>query len=110
MTKQCSNMVRSFRFFLPAQHTHATCLSVEPASAMVMRPPRPFYWDMHRVFFLRYFPPLSQTKEPGSLVVTTNRDYDLGEISKLVRGAYIGIAMMVFLHGYMKCVSSSPYI
>ncbi|KAF7789736.1 hypothetical protein EIP86_000682 [Pleurotus ostreatoroseus] len=47
-------------------------------------------------------PPLSQTKEPGNLVVTTNRDYDLGEVSKLVRGAYIGIAMMVFLHGYMK--------
>ncbi|THH00073.1 hypothetical protein EW026_g2385 [Hermanssonia centrifuga] len=42
------------------------------------------------------------TKEPGKLVTTTNRDYDLTEVSKLVRGAYIGLAMMAFLHGYMK--------
>ncbi|PSS05481.1 hypothetical protein PHLCEN_2v3763 [Hermanssonia centrifuga] len=43
-----------------------------------------------------------KTKEPGKLVTTTNRDYDLTEVSKLVRGAYIGLAMMAFLHGYMK--------
>jgi hypothetical protein len=43
-----------------------------------------------------------QTKEPGNLVTTTHRDYDLGEVSKLVRGAWIGIAMMAFLHGYLK--------
>jgi hypothetical protein len=35
-------------------------------------------------------------------VTTTNRDYDLGEISKLTRGVYIGCAMMCFLHLYMK--------
>lgn len=35
-------------------------------------------------------------------MTTTNRDYDLGEISKLTRGVYIGCAMMVFLHLYMK--------
>ncbi|KAJ3558356.1 hypothetical protein NM688_g979 [Phlebia brevispora] len=52
---------------------------------------------------LKYVEPANpMSKEPGNLVVTTNRDYDLGEVSKLVRGAYIGIAMMVFLHGYMK--------
>ncbi|KIP11048.1 hypothetical protein PHLGIDRAFT_64642 [Phlebiopsis gigantea 11061_1 CR5-6] len=42
------------------------------------------------------------TKEPGKLVVTTNKDYDLGEMSKLMRGVYMGVAMMAFLHGYMK--------
>ena len=46
-----------------------------------------------------------QSSDSGKLVVTTNRDYDLGEVSKLVRGAYMGIAMMVFLHGYMGYVS-----
>ena len=45
-----------------------------------------------------------QTKEPGKLVVTTNKDYDLGEVAKLMRGVYIGIAMMAFLHGYLKYV------
>ncbi|KAH9926524.1 inorganic phosphate transporter [Amylocystis lapponica] len=43
--------------------------------------------------------PMSQDK--GQLVTTTVRDYDLSEVSKLVRGVYIGIAMMCFLHGYM---------
>ncbi|GJE85602.1 inorganic phosphate transport PHO88 [Phanerochaete sordida] len=42
------------------------------------------------------------TKEPGKLVTTTNRDYDLTEVSKAMRGVWIGIAMMAFLHGYMK--------
>lgn len=27
------------------------------------------------------------------------------EVEKAMRGVYIGIAMMVFLHGYMKCVN-----
>ncbi|PFH47762.1 hypothetical protein AMATHDRAFT_6430 [Amanita thiersii Skay4041] len=42
------------------------------------------------------------TQEPGQLVATTVRDYDLGETSKLLRGAYIGIAMMAVMHGYFK--------
>lgn len=46
-----------------------------------------------------------QTKEPGKLVVTTNKDYDLGEMSKAMRGVYMGVAMMAFLHGYMKYVT-----
>ncbi|KAI0346208.1 inorganic phosphate transporter [Trametopsis cervina] len=51
---------------------------------------------------LKYVEPGNpMSKEPGKLVTTTNRDYDLGEVSKLVRGVYIGIAMMVFLHGYL---------
>ncbi|ESK81717.1 inorganic phosphate transporter [Moniliophthora roreri MCA 2997] len=48
-------------------------------------------------------PPSPMTpNEPGQLVTTTVRDYDLAEISKLLRSAYMGIAMMCFLHGYMK--------
>ncbi|KAK2464145.1 hypothetical protein APHAL10511_003838 [Amanita phalloides] len=42
--------------------------------------------------------PMSQ--EPGQLVTTTVRDYDLSETSKLLRGVYIGIAMMAVMHGY----------
>ncbi|KAJ8503504.1 hypothetical protein ONZ45_g10806 [Pleurotus djamor] len=44
--------------------------------------------------------PMSQ--EPGQLVTTTVKDYDLAETSKLIRSVYMGIAMMAFLHGYMK--------
>ncbi|KAG6902086.1 hypothetical protein C0995_004437 [Termitomyces sp. Mi166 len=44
--------------------------------------------------------PFSQ--EPGQLVTTTVRDYDLSETSKLLRAAYMGIAMMAFMHLYMK--------
>ncbi|KAJ7089708.1 inorganic phosphate transporter [Mycena belliarum] len=42
------------------------------------------------------------TSEPGQLVTTTVRDYDLSETSKLLRSVYMGILMMGFLHGYMK--------
>jgi len=44
--------------------------------------------------------PMSQ--EPGALVTTTYRDYDLQQVSTLVRGAYVGIAMMGFMHIYLK--------
>jgi len=44
--------------------------------------------------------PMSQ--EGGQLVTTTVRDYDLTETSKLLRSAYMGVAMMGFLHLYMK--------
>ncbi|KAI6122336.1 inorganic phosphate transporter [Pisolithus croceorrhizus] len=44
--------------------------------------------------------PMSSTS--GGLVTTTVRDYDLSEISKLLRGAYFGIAMMAFFHFYLK--------
>jgi hypothetical protein len=52
------------------------------------------------------------SQEDGKLVTTTIRDYDLSETSKLLRGAYMGIAMMAFLHGYLKCVIlfSFPYV
>ncbi|KAJ7230697.1 inorganic phosphate transporter [Mycena pura] len=46
--------------------------------------------------------PSPMSQEPGQLVTTTVRDYDLTETSKLLRSVYMGIAMMAFLHGYMK--------
>ncbi|KAJ8692113.1 phosphate transporter (Pho88) [Pleurotus ostreatus] len=46
--------------------------------------------------------PNAMTQEPGALVTTTVKDYDLAETSKLIRSAYMGIAMMGFLHGYLK--------
>jgi len=52
---------------------------------------------------LKYVEPGSpMSQEEGNLVTTTVRDYDLGETSKLVRSVYMGIAMMAFLHGYLR--------
>ncbi|KAJ6561227.1 PHO88-related membrane protein [Mycena vulgaris] len=49
----------------------------------------------------------NRRKKPGQLVTTTVRDYDLSETSKLLRSVYMGIAMMCFLHGYMKFTQAS---
>ncbi|EKM57843.1 uncharacterized protein PHACADRAFT_251719 [Phanerochaete carnosa HHB-10118-sp] len=52
---------------------------------------------------LKYVEPAGpMSKEPGKLVATTNRDYDLTEMNKAMRGVWMGVAMMVFLHGYLK--------
>ncbi|KAK0485032.1 inorganic phosphate transporter [Armillaria novae-zelandiae] len=52
---------------------------------------------------LKYVEPSTpMSGEEGKLVTTTVRDYDLVETSKLLRSVYMGIAMMGFLHGYMK--------
>jgi len=52
---------------------------------------------------LKYVEPKSpMVQEPGALITTTHRDYDLAETSKQVRQLAIGIAMMGFLHLYMK--------
>ncbi|GBE90014.1 SRP-independent targeting protein [Sparassis crispa] len=52
---------------------------------------------------LKYVEPANpMAKDDNNLVTTTVRDYDLTETSKLVRGVYIGFAMMCFLHLYMK--------
>jgi len=52
---------------------------------------------------LKYVEAPSQlTKEPGQLVTTTVRDYDLQETSKLTRAVYMGVGMMLFLHLYLK--------
>ncbi|KAF8604495.1 putative PHO88-involved in phosphate transport [Ceratobasidium sp. AG-I] len=52
---------------------------------------------------LKYVEPKNpMSPESGGLVTTTVRDYDLQETSKLIRGVYMGVLMMGFLHGYMK--------
>jgi hypothetical protein len=35
-------------------------------------------------------------------VTTTVRDYDLTQVSTLLRGAYFGVAMMAVMHLYFK--------
>ncbi|KAH9972391.1 inorganic phosphate transporter [Russula compacta] len=47
-------------------------------------------------------PPNPMAQDPGKLVTTTVRDYDLAETSKLVKGVFTSIAMMGFLHIYLK--------
>ncbi|KAH9964708.1 inorganic phosphate transporter [Lactifluus volemus] len=52
---------------------------------------------------LKYVEPASPMSQgSGKLVTTTVRDYDLAETSKLVKGVYTSIAMMGFLHLYLK--------
>ncbi|PVG04307.1 putative PHO88-involved in phosphate transport [Serendipita vermifera] len=52
---------------------------------------------------LKYVEPKNPLNpDSGGLVVTTHRDYDLEETSKLLRAVYMGMAMMIFLHLYMK--------
>ncbi|KAF8259808.1 inorganic phosphate transporter [Lactarius quietus] len=52
---------------------------------------------------LKYVEPASpMSQEPGKLVTTTVRDYDLSETSKLIKGVFTSVAMMGFLHIYLK--------
>jgi len=52
---------------------------------------------------LKYVEPKNPlSPDAGGLVVTTVRDYDLGEVSKGMRGVYTGLAMMGFLHLYLN--------
>ncbi|KAL8276785.1 hypothetical protein RQP46_010841 [Phenoliferia psychrophenolica] len=52
---------------------------------------------------LKYVEPKApMQQDPGAMITTTNRDYDLGETSKAVRGVLIGIAIMGVMHLYMK--------
>ncbi|UZJ57259.1 hypothetical protein CBS101457_006579 [Exobasidium rhododendri] len=51
---------------------------------------------------LKYVEPKSAlSQEPGELVTTTHRDYDLNEISKATRGVLMGTLMVGFMHLYM---------
>jgi hypothetical protein len=51
---------------------------------------------------LKYVEPKSaMSQEPGELVTTTNRDYDLAEVSKATRGVLMGTLMVGFMHLYM---------
>ncbi|TIB70911.1 inorganic phosphate transporter [Wallemia mellicola] len=52
---------------------------------------------------LKYTEPASpMSQEEPQLITTTNRDYDLQETSKLIKGLFTSLAMMAFLHGYLK--------
>lgn len=51
---------------------------------------------------LKYVEPKSpMSQEPGELVTTTHRDYDLQEISKATRGVMMGTLMVGVMHFYM---------
>lgn len=49
-----------------------------------------------------------QSSDGNKLTTTTVKDYDLQETSKLMRGVYMGVAMMGFMHIYLKCAFSLP--
>lgn len=52
---------------------------------------------------LKYVEPANpMTKDNGTLITTTVKDYDLGEVTKALRGALFSLAMMGFLHLYLK--------
>ncbi|KAF8340374.1 uncharacterized protein EI90DRAFT_3143840 [Cantharellus anzutake] len=52
---------------------------------------------------LKYVEPSPQfSQEPPKVVQTTVKDYDLTEVSKALRGVYMGIAMLAFMHLYLK--------
>ncbi|KAI1786578.1 inorganic phosphate transporter [Ganoderma leucocontextum] len=51
---------------------------------------------------LKYVEPSPMDSNGGKLVTTTIRDYDLQETSKLMRAVYFGLAMMSFMHLYLK--------
>ena len=49
-----------------------------------------------------------QSQEPGELVTTTNRDYDLAEVSKSVRGILMGMGIVALMHFYFGY--TNPYV
>jgi len=52
---------------------------------------------------LKYVEPKNaMTDEPAKVITITYRDYDLQQTTQLLRAAWIGVAMMGFLHLYMK--------
>lgn len=53
---------------------------------------------------MKYVQPASgfDPSSGGKLIVTTVRDYDLEQVNSAVKGMFSGIAMMGFMHLYMK--------
>lgn len=49
-----------------------------------------------------------QSQDPGELVTTTHRDYDLSEISKSMRGIMMGCMMIGVMHFYLGY--TNPYV
>ncbi|KZW02818.1 inorganic phosphate transporter [Exidia glandulosa HHB12029] len=56
--------------------------------------------DMTTLKFVEPAGPL--TGEPDKVITTTVRDYDLDQVSKLVRSTYMAVLMMGFMHLYLK--------
>ncbi|KDN46999.1 putative PHO88-involved in phosphate transport [Tilletiaria anomala UBC 951] len=51
---------------------------------------------------LKYVEPKSpMSQEPGELVTTTHKDYDLADINKAMRGVFMGMLFVGFMHLYM---------
>ncbi|EIW72863.1 inorganic phosphate transporter pho88 [Tremella mesenterica] len=61
-------------------------------------------WKKNDLTVLKYVQPASMTNPDAKpeLVTSTVADYDASETKKSMRGLFIGIAMMGFLHFYMK--------
>lgn len=67
----------------------------------MVSPGRPFFPNTYLYPFLRELfcdllkhPVDPQSQEPGAAVDTTNKDYDLAEVTKAVRGLGIGMAIV----------------
>ncbi|CAD6883919.1 unnamed protein product [Tilletia laevis] len=52
---------------------------------------------------LKYVEPKSpMSQDPGEMVTTTHRDYDLADVRKAMRGIITGMLMVGVMHGYLK--------
>ncbi|KAL9932227.1 hypothetical protein V8E36_008999 [Tilletia maclaganii] len=52
---------------------------------------------------LKYVEPKNpMSQEPGELITTTHRDYDLADVRKAMRGIVMGMLMVGVMHGYLK--------
>lgn len=51
---------------------------------------------------LKYVQPKSPlSQEPGELITTTHRAYDLDELNKSIRGVFTGMLFLAFMHLYL---------
>ncbi|ORY24668.1 inorganic phosphate transporter Pho88 [Naematelia encephala] len=57
--------------------------------------------DLTVIKYVNPAAPMNPDSKP-ELVTTTVKDYDLAETGKAMKGLFVGIAFMCFLHGYMK--------
>ncbi|PKI84554.1 hypothetical protein MVES_001745 [Malassezia vespertilionis] len=55
--------------------------------------------DLTVLKFVKAKSPMSQ--EPGELITTTHKDYDMAEVSKSMRGILMGCGLLAFMHLYM---------
>ncbi|WFD06498.1 phosphate transporter (Pho88) [Malassezia vespertilionis] len=62
--------------------------------------------DLTVLKFVKAKSPMSQ--EPGELITTTHKDYDMAEVSKSMRGILMGCGLLAFMHLYMGY--TNPYV